>query len=84
MKLLNCRDCLEQISNYLDGELEAGLRRRLEDHLKMCQHCRVVFDSTRKTIELYCDGRLFPLPEDVRDRLHQALRRKWEEKTKLK
>ena len=84
MKLLNCRDCLEQISNYLDGELEAGLRRRLEDHLKMCQHCRVVFDSTRKTIELYCDGRLFPLPEDVRDHLHQALRRKWEEKAKLK
>jgi hypothetical protein len=39
-----------------------------------------VFDSARKTIELYCDGRLFPLPLEVRDRLHRALRRRWEEK----
>jgi hypothetical protein len=35
-----------------------------------------VFDTTRKTIELYCDGKLFPLPEDVRARLHEALRRR--------
>jgi hypothetical protein len=35
-----------------------------------------VFDTTKKTIELYCDGKIFPLPDDVRTRLHEALRRK--------
>jgi anti-sigma factor RsiW len=80
--LLSCNDCIKHISEYLDGRMEADLRERLEEHLKMCRHCHVVFDSTRKTIELYCDGRLFPLPVEVRDRLHQALRSRWEERAK--
>jgi hypothetical protein len=43
-----------------------------------------VFDTTRKTIELYCDGKLFPLPDPVRSRLHAALHRKWQERNKVK
>jgi len=80
MNLLNCKDCLKEISSYLDGDMEPDLKRHLEEHLSLCHHCQVVFDSARKTIELYCDGRLFPLPLEVRDRLHRALRRRWEEK----
>jgi anti-sigma factor RsiW len=82
MTLLNCNDCLEQISNYLDGEIDANLKRMLEEHLGLCWHCKVVFDSTRKTIELYCDGKLFELPIAVRDRLHAALRRRWDERAR--
>ncbi|MGD0921065.1 MAG: zf-HC2 domain-containing protein [Terriglobia bacterium] len=77
---MNCKDCLQQISSYLDGEIEPELKRHLEEHLRKCHHCHVVFDSTRKTIELYCDGKLFPLPVEIRDRLHQTLRRRWQEK----
>ncbi len=77
---MNCKDCLKDISDYLEGALSDSLRRELEAHLKTCRHCKVVFDTTRKTVELYCDGKLFPLPEDVRSRLHAALRRRWEEK----
>ena len=73
---MDCQNVIQQISNYLDEEMDSGLKTRLEAHLKMCHHCQVVFDSTRKTIELYCDGRLFPLPDDVRERLHEVLRRK--------
>lgn len=80
--MLNCKDCIQQISSYLEGEMEPELKRHLEEHLKRCHHCHVVFDSTRKMIELYCDGKLFPLPAEVRDHLHQALRRRWEEKMK--
>jgi anti-sigma factor RsiW len=69
---------VKEISNYLDGELDADLRKALEEHLVFCHHCQVVVDSTRKTIELYCDGRLFQLPARVRDRLHAALRRQWQ------
>jgi hypothetical protein len=42
----------------------------------------VVVDTTRKTIELYCDGELFPLPDPVRTRLHEVIRQKWQEKCK--
>ena len=76
---LSCENTLKEISNYLEGELDPWLKMRLEIHLKMCRHCRVVFNTTKKTIELYCDDKLFPLPDPVRDRLHNALRRKWKE-----
>ena len=75
--MLNCKKVLLEISNFLDGNLDEDLKRDIETHIRMCHHCKVVFDTTRKTIELYRDGKLFPLPEDVRARLHESLRRKW-------
>jgi anti-sigma factor RsiW len=74
--LITCKNAIREISTYLDGDLDEGLRQMLETHLGKCHHCHAVFDTTRKTIELYCDGKLFPLPNAVRDRLHEALRRK--------
>jgi predicted anti-sigma-YlaC factor YlaD len=71
---------LLEISNFLDGDLDEDLKRNIETHIRMCHHCKVVYDTTRKTIELYCDGKLFTLPEDVRVRLHESLRRKWQAK----
>lgn len=73
---MNCNKAIKEISRYLDSELDAELKRTLESHLTYCNHCSAVYDSTRKTIELYCDGKLFSLPDDVRERLHDALRRK--------
>ena len=75
--MLTCKGVIQEISNYLDGDLDGEFKRVLESHLKACHHCRVIVDTTRKTIELYCDGKLFPLPDAVRDRLHAVLRQKW-------
>ncbi len=75
--MLTCNKVLAEISNYLDGNLDEDLKRDIETHIAMCHKCKVVLDTTRKTIELYCDGRLFSLPDDVRSRLHESLRRKW-------
>ncbi|HXH50038.1 MAG TPA: zf-HC2 domain-containing protein [Terriglobia bacterium] len=79
---MNCKDALQQITGYLDGNVDDELKRMLQVHLKCCHHCQVVFDTTKKTIELYCDGKLFPLPSNVRERLHDALRSKWEARSK--
>jgi anti-sigma factor RsiW len=76
MKVLTCKNAINQISDYLDAELDTNLKQTLEAHLAKCNHCHAVFDTTKKTIELYCDGRLFTLPEEVHARLHAALRRK--------
>ena len=78
--MLNCKKVLLEISNYLEGNLDEDLKRNIETHVRMCRHCKVVFDTTRKTIELYCDGKLFTLPDDVRTRLHESLRWKWQAK----
>jgi anti-sigma factor RsiW len=79
---VNCRNAIQQISGYLDGNLDEDLKRTLEVHLNGCHHCKAVFDTTKKTVELYCDGKLFSLPSTVRERLHQALRAKWESQSK--
>ncbi len=76
---MKCNKAIKELSAYLDGELDAELRQTLEAHLTYCNHCHAVYDTTKKTIELYCDGKLFSLPEDVRARLHDALRRKLQE-----
>lgn len=73
---MKCERCLQQLSQYLDRDLDPGLRHEIEAHLVMCRDCEIVFNTTRRTIELYCDGRLFALPPSVRTRLHQALRRR--------
>ena len=73
---MNCNKAIQEIGGYLDGELTEELKHTLETHLTFCDHCHAVYDSTKKTIDLYCDGELFSLPDDVRTRLHEALKRK--------
>jgi anti-sigma factor RsiW len=73
---VKCNKAINELSGYLDGELDAALKQTLEAHLIYCNHCHAVYDSTKKTIELYCDGKLFALPGEVRTRLHEALKRK--------
>lgn len=70
---MNCRGLIREISAYLDGELEAELLADIESHLQRCKDCRVVVDTTRKTIEIYYSSQPLPLPSDVREKLHQAL-----------
>lgn len=73
---MNCQKVFQEISNYFDGDLDADLKRAIEAHACGCHHCEVVVNTTRKTIELYCDGRLFALPFEVRERLHVVLRQR--------
>ena len=80
--MINCNDVFNEISNYLDGEVDEAVKQDLREHLKKCHKCQVIVDTCRKTIELYCDGKVFPLPDPVRDRLHEALRRKCQGQSK--
>jgi anti-sigma factor RsiW len=72
---LNCQGIIRELTDYLDGELSSAVKAELELHLAECDDCRIVVDSTRKTIEIFCRCQSVPLPEDVRSRLHAALRR---------
>ena len=73
---MNCQSLILELSNYLDGELDSQLLKELERHLANCPDCRMIADTTRKTIEIYCGSEPAPLPLDIRDRLHRALAEK--------
>jgi predicted anti-sigma-YlaC factor YlaD len=74
---MDCKRILEELNLYIDGELERELCEQLEVHLKGCDRCRIVLDTTRKTIQFYQDQTPLDLPAGVRDRLHAALRSRW-------
>jgi anti-sigma factor RsiW len=73
---LNCTNAIHEISNYIDGELEASLRIELEEHFRECEDCAIVVRQTQLTVQIYCNDRPMELPNEVRSRLHEALKRK--------
>jgi anti-sigma factor RsiW len=72
---LKCDQLLGLLSDYLDEQIEDELRLEIESHIADCQNCRVVVDTTRKTITLVhaCNDKPLPIPEDVRERLYKRL-----------
>ncbi len=71
---LTCHDLLGQLSDYIDGDLEAALCAQLEAHLAECPDCRVMVDTMRKTIILYRSQPPAELPDDVKTRLYRVLK----------
>jgi anti-sigma factor RsiW len=71
---ITCRQVLCQISDYLDGDVSAELRLRLNRHFANCHHCSAVLDGTRNTVTLVADRRAFELPQEVSRRLYTRLR----------
>jgi len=71
---VKCDNIIEELTSYLDNALDPGLRAELEAHLKKCKKCRLVVNTCKKTIDIYCNSEPVPLPEDTRSRLHSALR----------
>jgi anti-sigma factor RsiW len=64
---------LGNLSDYIDGELEAELCAEIEQHVAECENCSIVVDTLRRTVTLYHEHGHEPLPEDVKDRLLAAL-----------
>ena len=68
-----CRDMLESLSIYVEGEAPSALCSRIERHLAGCADCRIVVDTLRKTMDIY---RRLPRPEmprEARERLYASL-----------
>ncbi|HVA72840.1 MAG TPA: anti-sigma factor [Candidatus Limnocylindrales bacterium] len=70
---MKCRNVVEELSDYLDGELDLNLQQSLEVHLEHCEDCHLLVDTTKKTIQIFCNSEPLPLSADVRSRLHEAL-----------
>jgi anti-sigma factor RsiW len=74
--LLTCKEFLQELNDYLDDTVDIELRRRLESHITECPNCWVIFDTTKKTIQVYKGMQPQVIPDDVHSRLMQALERK--------
>jgi len=69
-----CEELLGSLSSYIDGDLAPELCQELEKHLEGCDNCRVVLNTTKRTIELvHSPAEKSGLPEEVRERLFKRL-----------
>ena len=79
---MNCSEFLNELTDYLDGQMDARTRAELEEHLVWCHNCVVVLNTTRMTVEIYKENQLYELPEDLRNKLRDAIMCKCKERGK--
>lgn len=70
---MTCTEFLELLDDLIDDTVSTTLRSEVEQHLHKCGHCEVVFNTTRKTIEIYRCHEIYELPSDLRERMHAAI-----------
>ena len=74
--MLTCKEFLQELSDYLDENVDAGIKAKLEEHIAKCANCWVVCDTTKRTIKVYKGMEAFSIPADVESRLMLALDKK--------
>ena len=70
---LNCEQMWQEISNYVDGEVEPPLRSAMDEHFKTCQRCTSVLAGVRNVTQLYGDERMLEVPAGFSRRLEKRL-----------
>lgn len=73
---MKCKGLFAELADYLDEMLDPALRAEIEEHLSKCKNCRIVVNTTKKTVEIFCNSEPVALPADTRERLHLALERR--------
>ena len=71
--VVNCEQVWQEISNYLEDDVDPNLRAAMEAHFRECDRCRSVLEGTRNVIQLYGDERMIDLPLGFGHRLQSRL-----------
>ena len=74
--MIRCEEILRELSDYIDEEITPELRSKMEAHLCACRHCKVLVDTTRKTLTLVANNSFLELPQGVSERLLERLARR--------
>ena len=71
--VVNCEQVWQEISNYLEDDVDPNLRAAMEAHFRECERCRSVLEGTRNVIQLYGDERMIDVPLGFSHRLQRRL-----------
>jgi len=73
---VTCRELIDFLGEYLDGELPRDVRLRFDEHLAACPECSAYLETYRRTVKLAKDAFRDPddpVPEDVPEDLVKAI-----------
>jgi hypothetical protein len=68
-----CEEVWAEISNYVDGTVDAALRQRMDHHFESCRDCQSVLDGVRNVVKLAGDERAFPASHNMSRSLRAKL-----------
>jgi predicted anti-sigma-YlaC factor YlaD len=71
---LSCKELVELVTEYFEGALALADRERFDEHLKMCEGCRIYLAQMRETIRLTGSLSEESLSEQARTDLLMAFR----------
>ena len=71
--MMTCRQLVELLIDFLDGELPEERRRHLEEHLQFCPPCLTYLETYKVTIQLTRRLPDTPPPPELLERLKAAL-----------
>ncbi len=69
-----CSDFCRKLSDYLDRELSDNECMLIEEHLRECPPCAIIYQGLEKTVTLCGSGISDEIPEQVKIRLLRFLR----------
>jgi anti-sigma factor RsiW len=81
---MNCTKFMVELTDLLDEALDRDLRAELDRHMALCPHCKVVYVTTKHTIQIYRDNQLYDMEPGLRERLETAIMRKCKESSGCK
>lgn len=70
---MTCEELLQYLSDYIDQDLDEELMNSARRHLATCQNCKVVLDTTQKTIFLFREQSQQTIPMEKREKLFERL-----------
>ncbi len=71
--ITSCEQVWREISNYVDGDIDAALRSSMDEHFKTCNRCASVLAGTKNVVALYGDERMLEVPAGFSRRLEKRL-----------
>ncbi|MDF1543717.1 MAG: anti-sigma factor [bacterium] len=77
-----CSDYIQDLNDYLDGEISPELCEEIDKHVGECKNCRLMVDSMKMTVKLCREGKSEELPVQLQDKLTSLLKKRWDEKFK--
>lgn len=70
---ISCREVRRELANYMEDDISAELRARINSHFKECEGCFATYDRTRRIVKLMNKAGVIGLPESLSVRLYQRI-----------
>ncbi len=70
----SCREAVDELFTFLDGQLTDDRRTAIQGHLDDCSHCLEQFDFHAELKQVVSEKCRTELPDGLKDRVFAALR----------